>query len=92
MGTLASTATFLPPGRWTTMSGRIRPLSASEVTCSSKSQCSSMPAISTTRRSCSSPHRPRVWGERRAVTRLRVSFCSWSWEVDRGFICSVSVV
>ena len=65
MGTLASTATFFPPGRWTTMSGRILPLSASDVTCSSKSQCSSMPAISTTRRSCSSPHLPRVWGDRR---------------------------
>src|SRR5664280_2319104 len=59
MGTLASTATFFPPGRCTTMSGRMRPPSASEVTCSSKSQCSSMPAISTTRRSCSSPQRPR---------------------------------
>ena len=92
MGTLASTATFLPPGRWTTMSGRIRPESESEVTCSSKSQCSSMPAISTTRLSCSSPHRPRVWGERSAVTRLRVSLCSWSCEVERCFICSVRPV
>ena len=73
------------------MSGRIRPPSASEVTCSSKSQCSSMPAISTTRRSCSSPQRPRVCGDRSAVTRLRVSFCSWSCEVDRCFICSVRV-
>ena len=44
------------------MSGRIRPPSASEVTCSSKSQCSSIPAISTTRRSCSSPQRPAGLG------------------------------
>ena len=74
------------------MSGRIRPESESDVTCSSKSQCSSIPAISTTRRSCNSPQRPRVWGERSAVTRLRVSFWSWSWEVERCFICSVNPV
>ena len=35
-----------------------------------------MPAISTTRRNCISPHRPRVAGERRAVTRFRVSDCN----------------
>ena len=46
----------------------------------SKSQCSTMPAISTTRRSCISPHRPRVAGERSAVTRLRVSAWSRSWD------------
>ena len=60
------------------MSGRRRPSSVAVDTCSSKSQCSSMPAISTTRRSWISPQRPRVCGERSAVTRLRVSFWSCS--------------
>ncbi len=72
-GTLASTTMSRPPGMCTIMSGRRRPSSVVVDTCSSKSQCSSMPAISTTRRSWISPQRPRVWGERRAVTRLRVS-------------------
>ena len=52
----------------------------SVVTCCSKSQCSTIPAISTTRRNCISPHRPRVAGERSAVTRLRVSDWSLSWD------------
>ena len=72
------------------MSGRRRPSSASVVTCSSKSQWGSIPAISTTRRSCTSPQRPRVCGERRAVTRLRVSFCSCSWVSDSWVTFSVS--
>ena len=74
------------------MSGRSRPLSPSEVTCSEKSQCSSMPAISTTRRSWSSPQRPRVWGLRRAVTRLRVSFELVVRESRVCCICSVRAV
>ena len=78
-GTLASTTISPPPGTWTIMSGRRRPSSVMVETCSSKSQCESMPAISTTRRSWISPQRPRVCGERSAVTRLRVSFCSCSW-------------
>ena len=40
------------------MSGRTRPSSPTAVTCSSKSQCSSMPASSTTRRSCDLPPAP----------------------------------
>ena len=36
--------------------------------------------------------RPRVWGLRRAVTRLRVSRSSRSWEPVRWRICSVSAV
>ncbi len=62
------------------MSGRSLPSAPSVVTCCSKSQCSTIPAISTTRRSCISPQRPRVAGDRSAVTRLRVSDCSLSWD------------
>ena len=43
------------------------------VSCSSKSTCSVMPAISTQRRSCSSPHWPRVCGWRSAFFRPAVS-------------------
>ena len=78
-GTFESMTTWPPPGMCTIMSGRRRPSSVVVDRCSSKSQCSSMPAVSTARRSCISPQRPRVCGERRAVTRLRVSFCSCSW-------------
>ena len=46
--------------------GRLSPLN---VCCSSKSQCSSMPASSTTRFSCSSPQRPRTPGRLSASTR-----------------------
>ena len=48
------------------------------VDCSVKSQWASIPAISQTRRSWISPQRPRVCGERSAVTRLAVSFRSRS--------------
>ena len=41
--------------------------------CSTKSTCASIPAASTTRRSCSSPHRPRTCDERSAVTSWAVS-------------------
>ncbi len=53
------------------------------VGCSVKSQCSSMPAASTTRRSCSSPQRPRTCGARRAVTSCAVSVrsCSEVWRM-----------
>jgi len=49
-------------GSGTPRSGRKRPASVLVDTCSSKSQCESIPAISTTRRNCISPQRPRVWG------------------------------
>ncbi len=55
------------------MSGRSLPSAPSVVTCCSKSQCSTIPAISTTRRSCISPQRPRVAGRaqrRHQVARL----------------------
>ena len=60
------------------MSGRTTPSSVAADFCSSKSQCSIIPAASTARRSVISPQRPRVAGERSAVTRFRVSFCSCS--------------
>ena len=45
------------------------------VCCSSKSQCSTMPASSMTRFSCSSPQRPRTPGRFSASTRRFVSAC-----------------
>ena len=65
---------FLPPASRTTMSGRATPPSAvaRRLTCSSKSQRALIPASSTTRRSCISPHRPRASGRRSAVTRAWV--------------------
>ena len=71
--TLASTTTHRSPGSRTTRSGRSTPSSPRTDTCSSKSQRSSMPACSTTRRSCSSPHWPRACGRRSAVTSAAVS-------------------
>jgi hypothetical protein len=50
--------------------GLSRPLSLRSGGCSSKSQRGSMPAISTTRRSCISPHRPRTAGVRNARDNL----------------------
>ena len=44
--------------------------------CSVKSQCSTMPAISTTRRSCISPHRPRACGARSARDQRAGLVCS----------------
>ena len=61
------------------MSGRSRPSAVVVVCCSSKSQCSAMPAAFTALRSVISPQRPRVCGDRSAVTRFLVSFCSCSW-------------
>ena len=40
------------------------------VGCSSKSQCSIMPASSTTLRSCTSPQRPRTPGERKRADQV----------------------
>ena len=60
----------------TTMSGRSAPSSVRTCTCSAKSQCSTMPASSASRRSVSSPHWPRTSGRRSALTSERVSFCS----------------
>ena len=51
----------------------MRPSPSRVVGCSTKSQCWTMPAISTTRRSWISPQRPRTCGARSAVTRLLVS-------------------
>ena len=61
------------------MSGRSRPSSVPTLSCSTKSQWASMPAISTTRRSWISPQRPRTAGAFSAWTRLLVSCCSFSW-------------
>ncbi len=58
------------------MSGRSAPSSVRTCTCSAKSQCSTMPASSASRRSVSSPHWPRTSGRRSALTSERVSFCS----------------
>ena len=80
-GTFESTTTSALSGRCTTRSGRWSASSSvRSESCSSKSQCSVMPAISTTLRSCSSPQRPRVWGRRSAVTRFFVSTVSCSWD------------
>ena len=57
---------LLPSGSRTTRSGRRRPVSDHRPGCSSKSQRCSMPASSTTRRSCISPQRPRTEGVRSA--------------------------
>ena len=70
------------------MSGRVTLPSVTAVSCSTKSQCSTMPAISTTRRSCISPQRPRIWGAWRAVTRLWVSLRRPSPEVRNAVTCS----
>ena len=66
------------PGSLTTRSGRRRLSSVATCACVSKSQCSSIPAISTTRRSWISPQRPRTFGRSRsALTRFPVSLRSW---------------
>ncbi len=54
-------------------SGRSWPSSVRSVSCSSKSTCSVIPAISMQRRSCSSPHWPRVCGWRSAFFSPAVS-------------------
>ena len=74
-GTFASTTMLRPPESRTTMSGRTpRPSTARSwaLTWVSKSQCSTIPASSTTRCSCTSPQRPRTWGARSAPTSDRV--------------------
>src|ERR1039457_645650 len=78
-GVLASTTMVLPAGNLTSRSGRRRPSSPTSVVCEVKSQYSSMPAISTTRRNWISPQRPRALGVRSAVTSLPVSprNCDW---------------
>src|SRR6266511_2499068 len=76
--TFASTTTRLPPASCTTRSGRSTPSSVEEVCWVTKSQCSTMPAASTTRCSCSSPQRPRTCGARSAVTSWEVSTRSCS--------------
>ncbi len=60
------------------MSGRITRSSVDDVSWVTKSQCSTMPASSTTRFSCSSPHAPRTCGLRSAVVRALVSRRTWS--------------
>src|SRR5215468_7493751 len=81
---------FLPPARRTTMSGRSAPSSVASPTCSSKSQRELIPASSTTRRSCISPHRPRASGRRRAVTSAWVSILSCSELCRAMCTCSAS--
>ena len=67
--------TCRPSASVTTRSGRTpAPWSLVPPGCSTKSQCSSRPATSTTRRSCTSPHRPRTCGVRSAVTSAAVSW------------------
>ncbi len=58
------------------MSGRSVPSPVWMVLCSTKSQCATMPAISTTLRSWISPHEPRVAGRFSAETRLPASWRS----------------
>ena len=65
----------------------MRPSSPVAVTCSSKSQCSSMPVSSTTRRSCISPQRPRTAGAFSALTRLPVASRSFSCVADSPTSC-----
>src|SRR3954449_8089420 len=90
-GTFASTTTCRPSARVTTRSGRTpAPSSLTAEGCSTKSQCSSSPATSTTRRSCTSPQRPRTCGVRRAVTRAAVSCLSWAEAWPTVPICSRS--
>src|SRR4051812_13177952 len=79
IGTFESTTMHLPPGSFTTMSGRSRrPSLSRSLSWVRKSQWSSIPASSTTRFNCTSPQRPRTWGARSAVTRLPVSVRSRS--------------
>ncbi len=78
-GVFTSTTSCRPSGMLTIMSGRRLPSSPGTCTCSTKSQCSTMPASSARRFSVISPHWPRTSGRRNAVTRLRVSRCSATW-------------
>ncbi len=73
------------------MSGRSRPSSVAISNCVAKSQCSSMPAISTTRRSVISPQRPRVAGVRSALTSRVVSRDRFAWLSLTLRRCSLSV-
>ena len=81
---------FLPPASRTTMSGRCGPSAVLTLTCSSKSHRALIPASSTTRRSCISPHRPRASGRRKAVTRDWVWARSWSELCRAMWTCSAS--
>ena len=94
-GTLASITMCRSPGKCTTRSGR--PCSA--CACSVKSQCALSPEASTTRRSVSSPQRPRCWLEFRICRNCSVSFEStWlCWPSDSSCCetfesCSVCVL
>nr|WP_245889077.1 hypothetical protein [Glycomyces artemisiae] len=62
-GAFASTTSVRPPDSRTTRSGRTPRPSTEPVCCSEKSQCSTIPAASTIRRSCTSPHWPRTCGD-----------------------------
>ena len=59
----------------------LRAVVAGTATCSSKSQRALIPASSTTRRSCSSPQRPRASGRRSAVTS------AWVWARSCSELC-----
>ena len=90
-GTFASTTMSRLPARWITMSGRTWPaMSDSADTCVLKSQCSLIPASSTTRSSCSSPQRPLTCGVCRALASARVSFESCCEAMCMPRTCSAS--
>ena len=73
------------------MSGRRRPSSLATVCCVVKSQYSTMPASSTTARSCCSPQLPRISGRRSAVFSCSVSRRSREPTSPICRTCSVSV-
>lgn len=72
------------------MSGRTTPSRVTALTCSSKSQKRAIPAISATRRSCSSPHRPRASGRWSARTSASVWALSRSELSRTNSICLLS--
>ena len=79
-GTFASTAMHLPSGRRTTRSGRRVPSTVVVLTCRSKSTRFVSPALSTRRRSCVSPHAPRIELCRSAAASDSAVFRTWSEE------------
>ena len=81
---------LLPPTSRTTRSGRSTPSAVVTEACSVKSQRSVIPASSTHRRSCSSPHRPRACGLRSALTSDAVSWRRSSPVRRTNSICWVS--
>jgi len=70
IGVLASHDELLLPGNLTTTSGRNAPSSVETWACSTKSQCSSIPASSTTRRVAIRPRRPRTRGDHKRLDQI----------------------